>query len=393
MTTTVAALTPVRARGRALAPDLARGAMLLFIALANATGVVFGGELSSERHPHGLERITNVLLYVTVHARAYPMFAVLFGYSLIQLARRQSAAGLDDRAVRRILLRRNAWLIAFGAVHAVLLYSGDFLGAYGIVGMVCALFLVRSRRLDRLDYVLWAISAVEVLVIGVLVVVRLVAGSGAPAALKAEPVHSLLATNPLTALADRVAEWPVHTAIVLPFIMIVWLGIIAAKRGILERPAEHRRLLAWAAGVCLGVAFLGGLPLGLVAGGYLHADAPTIALMTQLQGGSGMFGGPGYIALFGLLAAWLSNRERTPVASALAALGRRSLSGYLFQSVAWLVLLTPYTLNLRFGSPLWTGLAVAFLVWLVSVAGAVWLGDRPGPAEKLLRRLTYRTSR
>lgn len=367
--------------------------MLLFIALANATGVVFGGELSSQPHPHGLERIANVLLYVTVHARAYPMFAVLFGYSLIQLARRQSAAGLDDRAVRRILVRRNAWLVAFGAVHAVLLYSGDFLGAYGIVGIVCALFLVRSRRLDRLDYVLWAISAAEVLVIGAFVVGKLVTGTGAPAALKAEPVHSLLATDPFTALADRIAEWPVHTATVLPFIMIVWLGIIAAKRGILERPAEHRRLLAWTAGVGLGIAFLGGLPLGLVAGGYVHADAGTIGLMTQLAGASGMFGGPGYIAVFGLLAARLSNRHRRPVTDALAALGRRSLSGYLFQSIAWLVLIAPYTLNLHFGSPLWTGLVVALLVWLVSVAGAVALGDRPGPAEKLLRRLTYRTSR
>jgi uncharacterized protein len=365
--------------------------MLLFIALANATGVVFGGELSSEPHPHGLERITNVLLYVTVHARAYPMFAVLFGYSLIQLARRQSAAGLDDRAVRRILVRRNAWLIAFGAVHAVLLYSGDFLGAYGIVGIIGALFLVRSRRLDRLDYVLWIVSAVEVLVIGALVIVEL--GAGLPSALKASPVDSLLASDPFAALADRIAEWPVHTLTVLPFIMIVWLGIIAAKRGILERPAEHKRLLAWTAGLGLGIAFLGGLPLGLVAGGYLPADAGTIGLMTQLAGASGMFGGPGYIAVFGLLAAWLSDRNRTPVSNALAALGRRSLSGYLFQSVAWLVLLAPYTMNLRLGSPLWTGLAVAFLVWLASVAGAVALGDRPGPAEKLLRRLTYRTSR
>jgi uncharacterized membrane protein YeiB len=151
-------------------------------------------------------------------------------------------------------------------------------------------------------------------------------------------------------------------------------------------------LLAWTAGIGLGVAFLGGLPLGLVAGGYLHADAGTIGLMTTLQGGSGMFGGPGYIALFGLLAAWLTERHRTPVTDALAALGRRSLSGYLFQSIAWLALLAPYTLNLshRFGSPLWTGLAVAFLVWLVSVVGAVRLGERAGPAERVLRRLTYR---
>ena len=35
---------PVRSTERALAPDLARGAMLLFIAIANCAGVVFAGE-------------------------------------------------------------------------------------------------------------------------------------------------------------------------------------------------------------------------------------------------------------------------------------------------------------------------------------------------------------
>jgi len=37
---------PVQRGERALAPDLARGAMLLFIALANGAGVVFGGFLA-----------------------------------------------------------------------------------------------------------------------------------------------------------------------------------------------------------------------------------------------------------------------------------------------------------------------------------------------------------
>jgi hypothetical protein len=50
---------------------------------------------------------------------AYPVFAVMFGYGLVQLASRQTAAGGDARAV---LLRRNVWLIIFGFGHATLLY-------------------------------------------------------------------------------------------------------------------------------------------------------------------------------------------------------------------------------------------------------------------------------
>ena len=88
--------TSVPSGARALAPDLARGFMLLLIAVANATGVVFGGEMSGEPHPHGLERVANLFLFVAVHARAYPMFAMLFGYGIVQLARSRTDRGLPE---------------------------------------------------------------------------------------------------------------------------------------------------------------------------------------------------------------------------------------------------------------------------------------------------------
>jgi len=51
------------------------------------------------------------------------------GYGLVQLARRQRNAGTTASGVRKILLKRNGWLVAFGLAHATLLYFGDFLGA------------------------------------------------------------------------------------------------------------------------------------------------------------------------------------------------------------------------------------------------------------------------
>ena len=77
---------------------------------------------------------------------------------------------------------------------------------------------------------------------------------------------------------------------------------------------------------------------------------------------------------------------------ALAALGQRSLSGYLFQSVAWLLLFSPFTLALgrSDGSGL-VSAGLAAVVWLASLVMAHALGrwSLPGPAEALLRRLTY----
>ena len=83
-----AARGPVRPAERQLAPDLARGAMLLFIALVNAPGLAPGGPAQSALL-QSAERVANALLSLFVHARAYPVFAIMFGYGLVQLARRQ----------------------------------------------------------------------------------------------------------------------------------------------------------------------------------------------------------------------------------------------------------------------------------------------------------------
>src|SRR3954465_11733938 len=117
---------PVKRSERALAPDLARGAMLLFIALANAANFAFAGQPGLDGTPHGFQRVINFLMTTLVDSRAYPVFAVMFGYGLVQLTRRHRAAGTDERP---ILMRRNIALIVFGLAHATLLYFGDFLGA------------------------------------------------------------------------------------------------------------------------------------------------------------------------------------------------------------------------------------------------------------------------
>jgi uncharacterized membrane protein YeiB len=382
---------PVRASERALAPDLARGTMLLFIALANASGF---GSGAGAAPPGGLERAVDLLLLVLVHARAYPVFALMFGYGLVQLARRQEAAGASAADVRSVLLRRNAWLVGFGLVHAALLYYGDFLGAYGLIGIAATLLLLpRGDRFLRLVLWAWAASVVHVLVLAARAAAALGQAPSLAANLPVSEVASLAARDYASSLLARLAEWPAHTLTVLPCILIVWLGMWAARRRLLEEAASHRRLLAGVAAAGLGIAFAGGLPFALISTGVLPADAPTGALVFFLHQVSGTFGGPGYVALFGLAALGLSGRTSSPVVRALSALGQRSLSGYLFQSVAWLLLLSPFTLALGHLSahPTLTEAGLAALVWLTSVVGAYLLDrcSRPGPAEALLRRLTY----
>ncbi|MDA0566175.1 DUF418 domain-containing protein [Streptomonospora sp. S1-112] len=398
-------LGPVPPSQRALAPDLARGTVLLLIALANGAGAFFLAAPGLESAPQGAERLYNVAMVAFVHARAYPMFAFLLGYGMVQLARRQEAAA-SPGAGRAVLLRRSAWLLAFGALHGILLFSGDILGAYGIVGIAVALLLLgRGDRFHRLALWLWAASIVSVAVLAARAAWLVATASGTPASMPIREMDvgwpSMEAPTYAASVLARLTEWPTQTLYLLGVVFVVWLGVWAARHRVLEEPARHRRLLAWTAGVGLTAGVAGGLPMGLFSAGWLHADAPAAGALKALYEASGQLGGIGYVALFGLIALALENRRpaaRRPkavgaVVDALTALGQRSLSGYLIQSVAWLVLVPPFALGLgtASGSTAFTATACAAGVWLATVVAADQLRRRslPGPAEVLLRRLVY----
>lgn len=323
------------------------------------------------------------------------MFAVMFGYSLVQMARRQDAAGASPAAVRSMLLRRNVALLAIGLVHGLLLFSGDFLGAYGLVGVIFTLLLLRrGDRVHRIVLWLWGLMAVETLVLAVVATAQVIGSSGPAAKVSTSPYDAHLAPDYLTSLVARLQDWPVHTLTVVPFIVIVWLGAWAARKGVLEEPAAHRRLLGWTAGIGLTLAFAGGLPIGLVNADVLHVDSAAVSALFMLSRATGMFGGPGYVALFGLLAIAVPTRSRRhPAVAALTALGQRSLSGYLFQSVAWLLLASHFAVAIgeRTASPTFASADSATAVWLATLLGAYLMQRHSyrGPAETLLRRLTY----
>lgn len=383
---------PVARADRVLTPDLVRGAMLLFIALANAGNVAFAGQPGIDFGSDSiLGKCLNFLMSIFVNSRAYPVFAVMFGYGIVQLARRHRAKGIPPR---RILLRRNAWLIVFGFVHATLLYFGDFLGAYGIVGILATVLLLnRSDRFHRLALWIWAAQTVYLLVVAAVTMFGTQPGTATPTN---TPDPSLAATGYLESMVDRLSEWPIHTVTVIGFIVVVWLGMWAARRQVLEDPDRHRTLLIGVTVVGLGITVLGALPYALASVGVVHLDQGSLDAVALLHAISGEYGGPGYIALFALVAAAVMRRSRSGTlphsVRSIASLGRCSLSGYLFQSVVWMVLLSPVLLHLpQYGNRAFIAFGVALGTWVSSVAAAWWLDTRGvrGPAERVLRRLTY----
>ncbi|WP_278314434.1 DUF418 domain-containing protein [Lolliginicoccus levis] len=394
---------PARTGERALAPDLARGFMLLLIAIANTPWYLWGREGDRlAAHPPGgstLDQVTQAVIITTVDLRVYPMFAFLFGYGIVMLYQRQLAAGTSERAARALLQRRNLWLVVFGFVHALLLWFGDILGAYGLVGLILVwLFL---RRADR-TLLLWSAIGGGILIL--LTVTALVTAQMVPPADQPtesfNPYFIIEAANGesdyFATAVTRVVFWGILSIlqgiVSLAVPIAILLGIWAARHRILEQPGQHLRLLRITAITGIATGWAGG---AFAASAKLGAWEPTETMrgaIELVQLSTGLAGGVGYVALFGLLGHWLQPRAPLGmVGTAITAVGKRSLSCYLAQSILCAPILAAWGLGLGEHLHSASMAAYAIAVWVIIAAWAYWLerGGKQGPFEKLLRGRVY----
>ncbi|WP_460748170.1 DUF418 domain-containing protein [Myceligenerans cantabricum] len=350
--------------------------MLLSIALAHSCLLLYA--VDGVRLPGLGDRLTVFFEDLLVNHRARPMFVLLFGYGLAQLALRRRDRGDGWGTVRRLVRRRGTWLLVLGLLHVALLFY-DVLTMYGIASLVLAEALTWSdtRLLQTVQLSLIGV-AVAFAVYGVLS-----ATEGFSLAIGPDA--------PIFAPVERIGEWLRMAAFmtwqVLPGVL---LGIWAARRRILEEPHRHQVLLGQVAVVGLGASVLGGVPFALMDSGFWTGPTAVVAgCAAVVHGVTGYAGGVGAAALVGLVALRVPVPAH-PVVVAIQALGQRSLTFYLFQSVAFVALMAPFALGLG-GEVRYVGAAgIALGTWVVSLAGAYWLhraGHR-GPAEDLLRRLS-----
>ena len=376
---------------RSLAPDLARGAMLLLIALANAHIYLYGHPIGVRGYPVPesiLDKAVVLVQMTLVDGRAYPMFALLFGYGVVQLLRRQTSGGVDEVTVRRLVRRRGWWMILFGFLHALLLFAGDIIGAYGLLAVLLAGLMIRAG--DRKLLIMVALWLLPAAAFGALQGLPMPEGT-------TSVLPSMSSTDPLVAAWSRVVEWLGLTVVVSLFAVVpaLLIGVWAARRRLLDEPERCRALLQRVAVLGVALAAVGGLPMALMAASWWPQWwSPTSAEVGTLAGAvhtlTGYAGGMGYAASAGLVAIRVRDR-RGPVVTALAACGQRSMTCYLLQSVVFVAVLAAYGGGLgdRFGLAATALLATATWALIVLLAEFMRRRSYRGPAEVLLRRLTY----
>lgn len=312
-----------------------------------------------------------------LQGKAYPLMAFLFGMGLALAWRSARRAGVDPATRGRRRLRR---LALIGVAHGLLLYSGDILTAYALVGWWVLWWMrLRARqlvvRLVVVTLVALALAAIEAW--------ALASMSGDPLAWGAPPqgyawVDSVAAHVGLSASGYAMALGG------LPFVVpqilaLMTAGLLAARLGMLTRRRWQplRWLLAhW------------GLPVGL-------AMNAAIAWVVMREATSA--GGVPHPAAAALLVAGplltLSAVARLslnpPVGlTRLAGIGRFSLSVYLGGSVLCAALIGGAGLGWGQGasSLALAGISTGTCLFLMALAGLGARYRRAGPLERWLAR-------
>lgn len=393
---------------RILAPDIARGLALLGIALANVatawltpTIVYSSARLGGIMHDSIWERSYALFAAMFVHVRGLPMFSTLLGYGVGMIVLSLWRREYPITKARAVVMRRYAFLALLGLIHMVFLFWGDIMFFYGVAGVLFALIITLK---DKFLWMLAGLLAVlsifftlgSTVILPFLVDIPEVSlSSGAiDFSTKSYGEYVLLG---LIILVAQFAAIPSELMMLMP-VMIV--GFIAARHRVLSRVDEFKKPLWIAVAVFLAIALLIGLPWGLAEIGVLpNSYANTFYYLNQAFG---PFSGPGIVAVVALAVQPLQRRLDQASATGqgykiawpvrmVAALGARSMSGYVAQSLIFLVLTQKFTLGVGIGGGILVSAAIAGGVWLFTLLGAfaLELAHKRGPFEAAHRYLAY----
>ena len=114
------------------------------------------------------DQVTHFLVHFFVEGKFYSIFSFLFGFGFaLQIARAEERG--DSRA--SLFKRRLFWLLVIGLLHAYLLWSGDILSIYAVMGFVLILFRRKTNgALLKWAFVLLAIPILTYILLYILFV-------------------------------------------------------------------------------------------------------------------------------------------------------------------------------------------------------------------------------
>ena len=345
------------------------------------------------------DQATHFLVHFLIEGKFYSIFSFLFGVGFaMQIARAEERG--DPGA--SLFKRRLFWLLVIGLLHAYLLWAGDILSIYALMGFVLLLFRRKSdESLLRWAAVLIAVPVATYIVLYILFLAF--ASPDLPARFEAGQIEAWPRTvalvresSYLQLMTDFNLDYVVgrYAGLIiqmrLPKILAMFLlGLYAYRIGVFQDPSRHksliRRVMVW--GLILGL--IGNLMMAGLAGNE-GPFPPSLATVIGVAGYA--FGVPALALGIAATVTWLWQSEWRKVLTILAPAGRMALTNYLMQTIICVTIFYGYGFG-KFGT---VGAAEATLLALgifafQIVLSTVWLRFfRYGPMEWIWRQLTYR---
>ncbi len=392
---------PAAEQERIVSLDALRGVAVGGILLANVFvffGLLFDPNGRLDLLPTArLDRGIEFLEHVVVEGKFYSIFSLLFGIGFgLQLSRR------GELAIGRFR-RRLTVLVGIGFVHASLIWAGDILLLYALLGFTMPWF---SRRSDR-SLVRWTVGLLATPTVLYVIAVAVSMAMGVPPATEASPNGPAQNIPPeILTLINAVGTGGFRDAFIANLVFLVgrWLdlvvtvrfpkvlgmfvlGLWVVRQGIATDPGSYRPLLVKWRRIGLGI----GLPLNVGAAWALAVWPYLPPSAGALLGVAGQGIGFPLLALGYASAIVLAAINRNSIIGQFASVGRMALTNYLMHSIVCV------TLSYGFGFGLW-GRIGALQAWGIALAVVLlqiplsrwWLsGHRYGPMEWVWRRLTY----
>lgn len=392
--------------GRIATIDTVRGVAVMGILFLNIIAFALPEAAYISPRAYGLngavDRVAYYAVLILFDGKMRGLFSFLFGASLLLVVDRAEASGRDPAAVH---YARMFWLFLLGLAHAALLWHGDILAHYALVGSVA--FAFRHLSVGKLLAVGIAFTLADGLLMGSIPLSYLAmqADDGAKAAQGLRdfqnafgiPAPDILAGELALyrggyagILAHNVAEIgaSLGNTLIIGFETLAYMlfGMAALRSGMLDSRWSRRRLWRWASGG-MGIGLLGygaiaiwiaarDLDIFAIVAGPIALATPFRAIMI-----------PGWTAMILLLASGTG-----PIARRLAAAGRMALSNYLATSIVMCFLFYGWGLG-QFGH--WSRAALYLPVAALCAAMLFWspwwlARFRYGPFEWLWRSLARR---
>ena len=385
--------------------DTVRGVAVLGILLLNI--VSFAMPEAAYINPrayggwHGADLVAWAVNFILFDGKMRGLFSLLFGASMLLVIERAAASG---HSPARTHYSRMAWLLVFGLAHLFLVWHGDILAHYAMIGALA--FAFRNLPVPRL------------LALGiVLVLLEILVFSSIPAG-----VWMLEHLPPGSPHAAGLSGFQDSFGVPAPAVIAEQLARFRGDyAGIFEHRWVHNRLLPLQLFLIFGPETLAYMCFGMAAlrSGMFRGEWPRVDLLRGMAVGFGI-GIPAYAALAAyivsqdfalfpvtlavmalatpvrplMILGWvclilLLMRPGGPLTTRLAAAGRMAFTNYLATSLICTFVFYGYGLGWYGYLPRATLYLIVLAVWaLILLWSKPWLARfRYGPLEWLWRSL------